>query len=533
MPNIREQSAPQDLGLRPTEAGYDARLQAARRLGAFANQAAEAISDTGRRIGSTITDVGDVVEKFETNREISKGAADGAKFVAQKNDQWNEIAKNADPNDPTIKQKFLDGMEKELEKFRGGFMTERSGQWAERFVDQYRNHMYEKTSADMATLAGIAVQKNARVAVNSLSSAVASDPSSLDFALSAVEHKVGGMADSSPNLSADQSAKVKASMTQEAKETIVKSAISGMIQKNPNIDLDAVQKKYGAYINGAEMKMFQKAAQTQAKVDMLQQKQLETYQRQQNERAAEKSANDNLTKNVTIDPQTGRTTVNPNYFKDALDIARMPDAPVGLARTLIDWGEHQQDRKAQPMTSDPAAASSLDARMFSADNPTSKMDILRAEADRKLTRADAEIRSKIIDQRDKMPSDPMFKIAMDGAKQLIEGRTAGEKSLQSGKYASFMQQFLEDYQRQKAAGTLPPNALSLRDPNSLLSKTMEAYKSPLAAAISSNGGVGAPAPAPRNDAMPAIPAPENRPANSIYETPRGKMKWTGTGWVTP
>ena len=40
-----------------------------------------------------------------------------------------------------------------------------------------------------------------------------------------------------------------------------------MIQKNPNIDLDSIQQKYGDYINGAEMKMFQKAAQTQAKVD--------------------------------------------------------------------------------------------------------------------------------------------------------------------------------------------------------------------------------------------------------------------------
>jgi hypothetical protein len=37
-----------------------------------------------------------------------------------------------------------------------------------------------------------------------------------------------------------------------------------------------------------------------------------------------------------------------------------------------------------------------------------------------------------------------------------------------------------------------------------------------------------------NAAKPSnIPAPDKRKKGEVYDTPRGKLKWTGTGWVTP
>ncbi|MHC5867447.1 hypothetical protein ACYTX8_09235, partial [Streptococcus pyogenes] len=73
---------------------------------------------------------------------------------------------------------------------------------------------------------------------------------------------------SSPTLDAGTAAAVHGEVSQRAKESIVKAAVIGMITKNPNVDLDAVQKKYGEYIKGDEMKMFQKAAQSQAKANL-------------------------------------------------------------------------------------------------------------------------------------------------------------------------------------------------------------------------------------------------------------------------
>src|SRR5260221_498635 len=144
MANIRELDAPKDLGLRPTEIGVDAIAAAARRIGTFYNQTAEARSDTGQRIGSTIKEAGQVAVDYMDHREISAGAANGALFMANMNQAWEEKAKHADPNDTTVAAKFREEtLEPALQQFQQGFNTEKSQAWAEHFVDQYRNHMFE------------------------------------------------------------------------------------------------------------------------------------------------------------------------------------------------------------------------------------------------------------------------------------------------------------------------------------------------------------------------------------------------------
>lgn len=540
--NIRQLDAPSDLGLRPSETGVEATAGAARRIGGFYNQAADAYNqaaglkqDLGNRIGGAVKDVGQVAVDYMDHQEINQGAAKGAEMVANLTNQWNQKLRDPkfDPNDATAAAQFRqETLEPALDKFKEGFSTEKSQDWADHFVNQYRQHMVEKTSADMSTMAGIAVKTNAEKTVNALSSTVANDPSSLDFALKAVDHSLGGMVDSSPTLDPAAAAGVKTEVTQKAKEAIVKSAVSGMIQKNPNIDLDAVQKKYGDYVNGAEIKMFQKAAQTQAKVDAYHDKSAAIAQRQLDDQQVHSNAAKVISSNVAVDPQTNQVTINPKFFDQALQIARQnPDAPSAAAtvRTMLDWGESQLNKERKPVT-DPMVASSIDAKMFTSDNPTTKMDILKAEAAGKLTRADAEIRTKIIDQRDKLPSDPQFKLAMDGAKELIEGRSAGEKSLQAGKYAAFMQQFLSEYQQQKAAGTLQPNALSLRDPASLLSKSMEAYKSPLANAVAGNGGITTAPVAPKVSGQ-EVPAPLRGIAALQYNPSKGLWRDQASGAI--
>jgi hypothetical protein len=481
MANIREDNAPAGLGLQPTEMGADARLQVARRGGAFYNQAAEALAGTGQRIGSTITDVGKVADDYVTHRDISQGAKDGTGIVANANTQWNEIAKKSDPNDPATAQKFLtETLEPALDKFKEGFTTERSRQWAEQFTDQYRKHMFEKTASDMSTLAGIAVQQNVHQTVNQLSSAAASDPSSLDFALKTIDHSIGGMVSSSPNLDAETGAKVNAQLTQQAKEAVVKAAVSGMIQKNPNVDLDAIQKKYPEYINGAEIKMFQKAAQTQAKVDTLQNKQLETYTRQTNERAAEHAANQNLSKNVTIDPQTSRPVIKPDFFSDALEIAKMPDAPAGTARALIDWGEHQQNAKAENVIDDPIIKKDLTDRLFDSDKPTTRIDLMKAQVKGQLSNNSFQAMERLVTELETSPlKGPVWDSTATAVKDALIVNVPGlpgKDSVGTANYATFMQTFIPQYLAKERAGNLPPNALDVKDPNSMISQAMAPFK---------------------------------------------------------
>src|SRR5262245_9779407 len=209
MPNIREFQTPA-LDLRATETGVEATAAAARRIGSFYNAAGAALQRTGERFGSAIRDAGDAYVRYEDHRQISQGAAEGAGIINGLNQEWNDIAKKADPNDPSVAQKFREErLEPTLEKFKSGFTTERSQQWAEHFTDQYRQHMFLKTSSDMSSMAADAIHMNMLKTGNSLGNAVFNDPSSLDFARDTAKRAIDGVVDSSPTIDAVRGAKAK------------------------------------------------------------------------------------------------------------------------------------------------------------------------------------------------------------------------------------------------------------------------------------------------------------------------------------
>lgn len=481
--NIREYSAPGGIGLNPTETGVEAFAGAARRIGAFSNQTGDLLAQEGAQLSGSIRDAGQVADSIVTHQDISKGAANGAQFVAKKNDEWNEIAKTADPNDPTVQKKFLDeNLAPALDDFKKGFSTEQSQQWAEHFVDQYRQHMFEKTSADMSTLAGIAVKKNVSTTVNSLSSAVASDPSSLEFALKSVDHSIGATVQSSPNLSAAQAAQVTEEVGLKAKESIVKSAISGMITKNPNVDLDAIQKKYGEYIDGAEMKMFQRAAQTQAKTNLYYEKQIGILQRQQDDLQVHEGATKTLNDHVGFDPTTGKPIVDPKFFQATLDIAKKnPNAPSAAAtvRTMLDWGESQQNKELK-VVDDPGVKSDLMTRMFSADNPTTTLDLMKARAAGKISDHTFQTYHGLVQEMEQKPlRGPVWHDTIEAVKSelVLSGvGLPGKDITGEGNYAKWAQTFIPKYLSMQRASTLPANALDVKDPSSLISQSMAPFK---------------------------------------------------------
>jgi hypothetical protein len=400
--------------------------------------------------------------------------------------------------------------------------------------------MVEKTTADMSMLAGEAVKINHRQTVNSLSATVHDDPSSIDFALAGLKSSAEGLISSSPNLRGTDVAKVRGELQQTGAEAIVKSAAIGYIEKTGKMPDWVKDPKYSGFVNGAELKMLEKAAQTQQKVDLLQQKQLEKYQREQQERAATAEHSKNFTDNVKFD-DNGKPIINPNFFKSALDIERKyPGAGTTETRAMLNWGEAQQNKELKPVT-DPAVQSDLYTRMVSTDKPTTRAEILSNAAQGKL---DAHATKTLLDLNEELNQSPLkgpiWKDTMDAVKgRMIKPADPlyGDKdAIGMGNYAKFAQTFIPQYLAKQRAGTLEPNALDVNDPNSLISKNIAAInngrsmQSDLRKAATSTAPASA---APRNDVMPAVPPPDQRPSGSIYETPRGKMKWTGTGWVQP
>jgi hypothetical protein len=253
-------------------------------------QAAEATASIGRSANSTIQDVGDVAVKSIDHREISAGAPAMATALSGLDAKWNQVAKNADPNDPTIAAKFrAETLEPQLEKLKGSFTTERSQAWADSQVDSMRNHFITKTTADMATLASVATKQNVTTLTNQLSNAAINDPTSLKVSLDMVEHSIGAMVDSSPNLKGVDGAKMKMELTLSAQADIVKAAAIGAIGINPEAGLAKFSSpEYSKFISGSELKQLEQQAKAVQRAERTDQTYQHTLQKQ-----AKQDASDN------------------------------------------------------------------------------------------------------------------------------------------------------------------------------------------------------------------------------------------------
>jgi hypothetical protein len=360
MPQIRQYEAPEGIGLRPSELGISAVAAAARRVQSNYNEAAADITSTGQRIASTVKDVGDVAKDYIDHQQISHGANTFANLVNNKTKEWDDIAKNADPNDPTVAAKFVqDNLEPTLEKFKEGFGTEKSQQWAETHVDQFRQHMFTKTSADMATMAGHAAVINSRQTVNGLSNTVRGDPSSLDFSLSTLESATGAIVDSSPNLRGTEAAKVRSDLLQKGKEEIVKSAALGYIEKTGEVPSWATDPKYSPYINGTELKQFAQAARYYERLGKSEQRAARVQADYEAKNDFNKRVNDlevsTAPKNIGDPP-----TLPPDYWDKIRDLSKHPGAAQepGRLKTMVTNGEVITNRLNKP---EPLAGKSHDA----------------------------------------------------------------------------------------------------------------------------------------------------------------------------
>src|SRR5262252_1873306 len=110
MPELKEYVNTQNI--QPTDRGTEARVMEGRRIGQFFNQRVESLRDFGNRtaqeIGGAIRDAGDAAAQYVAHREISQGIATYAQMQDDLTNKWNDIAKKADPNDPSVRQEFIE-----------------------------------------------------------------------------------------------------------------------------------------------------------------------------------------------------------------------------------------------------------------------------------------------------------------------------------------------------------------------------------------------------------------------------------------
>lgn len=468
--NIRTFNAPQ-LGLRPTEIGVEATAAAARRIGAFSNQTAEALTNVGARLGRAGAGAADAVDDAVTHHQVHAGAANFMGLVSGKTNEWNEIAKSADPNDTSIKDKFIEeNLNPALDQFEQSFLTEKGRRWAEGKTQALRQHMFEKTSADMSALAADAVHQNVNKTVNLGINTVTNDPSSLDFVRDSVKGSIADIAGSSPNLSPQSHAKVVTELSDKAEREIVHAAISGMIAKGGDWQKVANDPKNAAFINRPELDTFVRAEKVQQRHDEMEAKQAKIVDQQNTDRMAGEQIN-SIINGITYD-ESDQPNVPKGTVKALADVLRKNPTVSERVRKDIQ-GEIARVGKTQGQvikSDNETIKSDLNTRMMDPDNPTTRLQILEAQ-DKLTPRTFRQLEAIQKEVEQGHLHDPAWKAVMQDSKSIL-----GTDPIGAGKHGAWAPEFMKQYLAAKRAGTLEPNALSLGDKTSMISKSLENYK---------------------------------------------------------
>ena len=309
-----------------------------------------ATTSFGRSIGSSIEVAGTAAEKYLDHQQISQGTAAWTRLTEQATKSWDETVKNSNPNDPTVAGKFMESLEDQLTKFQNdGFYTEGGKKWAEAHVTALRQHMSDKTRADMASVAGHAAIVNQQQSINSLSATVHSDPSSLDFSLAALKSSTEGLIASSPNITGEAAARLRSEILQKGAESIVKSAAIGYIEKTSRVPPWATDPKYSPYINGAELKTFEQAAKSYQRLGQAESRAV----RAQRDYEAKSDFNGrvNELELSTMPKNAGEKPTLPNdYWTKLRELGKHPGAALepGRLKTMVENGERLTERLNKP-----------------------------------------------------------------------------------------------------------------------------------------------------------------------------------------
>lgn len=512
---------------------------AGRRISALYSTAAEAKNSVGRSAAGAIDAVGNQVVKYMDNREISAGASKFADVMAGLDKDWNERVSKADANDPSVREKFIEEeVNPRLEKMREGFNTENSTRFAETQIQHLRTHFVQKTGADMATLAGVAAKSNINNLTNQLSNAAISDPSSLKTSLGLVEHSIGSMVDSSPTLRGVDAGRLKLELTDAAQAAIVKAAAIGAINANPEKGLKQFSgPEYSKYISGAELKQLEQQAKTVERA-----KRVDDNYALQNQKLFRQEASDNregeyLQKLHSDDPKE-KSTVSAAAIANDFTLTRE------ARERMINIVERETKPAAAAKISN-ETASDLISRIRAPEGDPRRMTDLNPAYEAlekgKLNKSDFKFVTdefKNIRTPDGMELGQQQNEFIKSVKPMIDksnplmGKIDQSGAMQMYAFTLALQKRVDEYRK---AGKDPRDLMDPSKPESFMGSpaALSQFQKPLQQSLQDvasslrSGAGGA-----RETVMPAIPPVEQR-APGLYETPKGSMRWTGTGWVKP
>lgn len=568
-------------GITPTDRGTEARVQQGRRIGASFNQVSESLRQfgfrAGQELGGAIRDAGDAAVAWQDQRQIHQGSTMGAQMLLNLSDSHTKDT-YVDPNDPAYSSKVdmlnqqwrENKLEPTLDQFQQGFTTQKSQQWAEQHIDQIRQHFYQTGAADVARAASLGTVTGIKNEINNLAAAVEADPTLAPLAHKMLDSSINGRVSSAHGLSNADAGNILGPILQDGHRQIANTAAESAISRAPNPIAEGQRqiRINGGMLTPGQTTKIAKDAETRQKANLSYDRANASYARQQQNDAAHIANNKSWAENVQVDPDNPyKLNINPKYIADSADLPRkFPGATqaIELAQARVHWADEMVKRQesGEKATTWPGEYQDLLLGITADVHPTTEKDIYDLEAAGKLSRPDAEIAMKIYKTVNTEPlQTPEFKTTMKAVEEELGVGVMGDSHI---RLASFMSQFLPEYQKMVRTGTVPPGALNLNDPNSFISKSLDQFRpnqnellmgrelKKMGAGANPQimqdliqniqgvkpttirrGGQTITMPFATGAPAPVIKPPAEREVNKVYPTPQGPMKWTGTGWVKP
>lgn len=507
MAQIREYSSPIQ-GLRSGDQGAEAFAGAGRRIGAF-------YRETGQELSTSLKEAGDVADRSLTHMQVSHFDLGSSATLAKLDQSWNQlVSSGVDPNDPTVADKFMsETVEPALQKLGDGVTNEGAQRYAQNHIEELRNHFTTKTSADMSTLAGVAVQNNLLKVGNTLAGVSFDDPSSTKMALKKYSDSVDAQIATS-NMNAEGVARLRAH-AEEVKQNIAQSGVYGAINKNPNGDYSNLSNDpdIAPYLKAVDAKQFQTYQQGQQRITRSQQIQEQQEADRQKTEAANKIATDAYTKFTKVDPTTGKIIVTDpvGYAKATRDLAAV--GKPGQLDTMVKFGEHLNESDGKE-TTDPLVKRGLQDGIL--DNAVSAEDIARAHVQGKLSGQDYHDTLGMYNELKRDPSSgPDVKTVLDAAKATITATVPGmpgKDPVGEKNYSDFVGRLVPAIARLSPEDRV--KALNFKDPNSLVNQLMQPFvrtqqqkMKDLIVSYGAAGGDTVPGPAPEVVKMKGLTVP--------------------------
>lgn len=319
--------------------------QAASATAAAASATLEGSQAFASSVGGGLRRLGAAVQEEQTNDETSRLAAALTTFNAEATVEWNKRVQEADPNDTTLSQRFLDEyVNPRLSAIGDTIESDAARNLFERSSAGVRAGLFTQSATDQATLAGLAAVHNAQTVINQVSAAAMANPAGFEANMQLFRVSMTGLS-GIDRMNPQQRMK----MQEEGESAIAFATVRGMAQRNPAAARQEIASgRFNTWLDANQQAQLRNIAD-EVERDNTRQAAADEEMRIK----AIKLENDQLLNAITATTLTpdGRVVLPPDYFANLRAVSQRPYMDPSAIRAMRSAGIAIS--KGDPPVSDP------------------------------------------------------------------------------------------------------------------------------------------------------------------------------------